>query len=89
MITTFFDQFGFAAPLTIKANRKIEPLNTKEMVWDEKLPIVEEVSWKKWFENDPRLSDLQIPRCLFKKKTTSRRSSYTPSVTLLKKPSLP
>ena len=65
-IATIFDPLGFAAPLTIKAKLRLKLLNIRGLSWDEKIPSSEEKWWKNWFEEIPGLSNLKIPRCLFR-----------------------
>ena len=66
-VSKIFDVFGWLSPCTVKMKIQFQRLWELKLCWDE--PVPEEVHelWSRWRIELPLLSNIQIPRCFFKK----------------------
>ncbi|PIK44569.1 hypothetical protein BSL78_18566 [Apostichopus japonicus] len=62
--SSIFDPLGFAAPFVVIARCLLQDICRKGSDWDKPLTDEELVTWKKWLQNVPLLSSIQIPRWL-------------------------
>ena len=74
-ITTLFDPIGLLAPFTIRAKILLQEMWTSGVELDDELtePLVSDA--RAWFKELLDLRELQIPRCLVKKRIPSEEMS--------------
>ena len=63
-IAMLFDPMGYLALYVIRAKILLQEMWTTGLDWDDPLDQSQARQAKKWFEELPELSDVQVPRCL-------------------------
>ena len=65
IISSVFDPLGMVAPVVLSGKLILQQLCREGIGWDESLPPHELDQWKCWLTDLPKLSTINIPRCMF------------------------
>ncbi len=64
LMSSIFDPLGFLTPFTLRAKMLFQDVCRNGCLWDESIPEDISNSWKSWINDLPKISDLQVPRCI-------------------------
>jgi hypothetical protein len=62
-ISSLYDPLGFVCPVLLPAKQMLQELCRLQLGWDERIPHDMAISWDKWLQELPKLSECTIPRC--------------------------
>ena len=66
VVASLFDPLGFLSPFTLPAKLIFQSLCKDKISWDENLPTHILAQWGKWIDNLTQISNLKMPRYIFK-----------------------
>lgn len=63
VVSSVYDPLGLASPFILPAKILLQNLCRIGLDWDDEIPSSYKLSWQKWLDGLPKLSEFSIPRC--------------------------
>jgi len=64
VVSAVYDPLGLVGPFILPAKHLLRELSRKKIGWDEPLEEADQVSWRSWLSDLPKLEQIRIDRCL-------------------------
>ena len=62
-VDSLFDPLGFIAPYAMNAKLLLQTRSIKRLGWDDTLEETDIEQWKRWWDDPPKLHQIQVYRC--------------------------